>query len=202
MKQNKDTMFILGITGGIGSGKTTVLNILKEDYQAFIIEADALAHDLMQPEKEAYQQIVKCFGTEILNEDRTIDRTALGQLVFTDRKKLAQLNGIVHPAVKKDILRQIQEQTELGCRLLVIEAALLLEDGYQDICSEIWYVRTETEIRIQRLCQYRNFTRERALNVIHSQMNDTYYQERCQFTLDNSGNQEDLRRQICQKLNR
>lgn len=193
-------MLVLGITGGIGSGKTAVLNILKEEYQAYMIEADTLAHQLMEPEKEAYQQIVKHFGTQILRSDKTIDRTVLGQLVFSDSKKLTMLNSIVHPAVKKDILRQIQEQKKADCKLFVIEAALLLQDGYKEICDELWYIYADLEIRIDRLCKYRNFTRERALSVIQSQMDDTYYREGCDYTIDNSGNLSATRAQIKQKL--
>lgn len=193
-------MFVLGITGGIGSGKTAVLTILKEEYQAYIIESDTLAHHLMEPGQEAYQQIVAHFGTKILLSDQKIDRTALGQIVFSDPEKLALLNSIVHPAVKNDIIRQIEEQKIEDCRLLVIEAALLLQDGYQNICDEIWYIHADMEVRIDRLCKFRHFTRERALSVIHSQENDTYYRERCNYTIDNSGDLDSVRTQIQKKL--
>lgn len=193
-------MLVLGITGGIGSGKTAVLNILKEEYQAYIIEADTLAHQLMEPGREAYQQIVKHFGSQILCSDSTIDRTILGQIVFSDPEKLIMLNNIVHPAVKKDILRQIEEQKKADCKLFVIEAALLLQDGYKEICDELWYIYADLEIRIDRLCKYRNFTRERALSVIRSQMDDTYYREGCNYTIDNSGNLDTVKTQIQQKL--
>lgn len=193
-------MLVLGITGGIGSGKTAVLHILKEEYQAYIIEADTLAHQLMEPGREAYHQIVEHFGDQVLLSDKTINRVILGQIVFSDPEKLALLNNIVHPAVKKEILHQIKEQQNAGCELFVIEAALLLQDGYKDICDEIWNVYADIEVRIDRLCKYRNFTRERALSVIRSQMDDTYYREGCNYTIDNSGNLDTVKTQIQQKL--
>ena len=96
-------MKIIGITGGIGTGKSTVLAILEKEYQAYIVETDKLAHKLMSPGEIAYNQIVEVFGTDILQEDKTIDRGKLGGIVFQDEEKLQQLNKIVHPAVKQYI---------------------------------------------------------------------------------------------------
>ena len=96
-------MKIIGITGGIGSGKTAVLNILKEDYNAFVMEADALAHHLMEPGQISYKDIVDEFGSDILDKDGNIDRQKLGQIVFNDEERLQTLNSITHPNVKKAI---------------------------------------------------------------------------------------------------
>ena len=144
MMQNKDDMLILGLTGGIGSGKTAVLTILKEEYDAYIIEADHLSHELMNPGRTVYQGIVDAFGTEILADtdidtsvsaeenvatdnnqstvNRSIDRKKLGDIVFHDKDKLALLNSISHPLVKEEILRRIEEQKNVGKKLFVIEA--------------------------------------------------------------------------------
>lgn len=103
-------MKIIGITGGIGSGKTAVLNILKSDYGAFVMEADALAHCLMKPGQMSYNDIVNAFGQDILMEDGAIDRQKLGQVVFNDEEKLKILNSITHPNVKKAILSSIEEK--------------------------------------------------------------------------------------------
>ena len=189
-------MKIIGITGGIGSGKTAVLNILKEDYGAFVMEADALAHHLMEPGQISYTDIVDEFGTDILTKDGIIDRQKLGQIVFNDESKLQTLNSITHPNVKKSILDSINKQRDGGCRLYVLEAALLIQDGYLDICDEMWFVYADIEKRIERLCKFRNFTRERALDVIRSQASDDYYQTNCTKTIDNSGDIDELRKQI------
>ena len=123
-------MKIIGITGGIGSGKTAVLDIMQRDYGAFIMEADALAHRLMEPGQISYNDIVEHFGRDILDEDSRIDRAKLSAVVFSNQKQLDILNSITHPNVKKAILESMEEQKKSGCRLYVLEAALLIQDGY------------------------------------------------------------------------
>lgn len=189
-------MKIIGITGGIGSGKTAVLNILKSDYGAFVMEADALAHCLMKPGQMSYNDIVNAFGQDILMEDGVIDRQKLGQVVFNDEEKLKILNSITHPNVKKTILSSIEEKEIAGCDLYVLEAALLIQDGYLDICDEMWFVYADLEKRIERLCMYRGFTRERAAKVIRSQAPDEYYEMNCVKKIDNSGDIDELKKQI------
>ena len=103
-------MKIIGITGGIGSGKTAVLDIMQRDYGAFIMEADALAHRLMEPGQISYNDIVEHFGRDILDEDSRIDRAKLSAVVFSDQKQLDILNSITHPNVKKAILESMEEQ--------------------------------------------------------------------------------------------
>ena len=183
MMRNKDEMLILGLTGGIGCGKTAVLTILKEEYDAYIIEADRLAHELMEPGKTVYQGIVDAFGMEVLMDtdiaisapaegnavtdngqstvNRSIDRKKLGDIVFHDKDKLALLNSISHPLVKEEILRRIEKQKDAGKKLFVIEAALLIQDGYKSICDKMCYVYADLDVRISRLCEYRGFTQER-----------------------------------------
>ena len=197
MMRNKDEMLILGLTGGIGCGKTAVLTILKEEYDAYIIEADRLAHELMEPGKTVYQGIVDAFGMEVLMDtdidisapaegnavtdngqstvNRSIDRKKLGDIVFHDKDKLALLNSISHPLVKEEILRRIEEQKDAGKKLFVIEAALLIQDGYKSICDKMCYVYADLDVRISRLCEYRGFTQERAQAVIDSQESEAFY---------------------------
>lgn len=189
-------MKIIGITGGIGSGKTAVLNILKSDYGAFVMEADVLAHCLMKPGQMSYNDIVNAFGQDILMEDGAIDRQKLGQVVFNDEEKLKILNSITHPNVKKAILSSIEEKEIAVCDLYVLEAALLIQDGYLDICDEMWFVYADLEKRIERLCMYRGFTRERAAKVIRSQAPDEYYEMNCVKKIDNSGDIDELKKQI------
>ena len=116
MKQNKkrNDMKVVGITGGVGSGKSVVMNILKEKYGAEIILADLVAHDLMEPGQQNYLDIVEAFGEKVLAKDKTIDRPALAKLVFGDQEKLSRLNAITHPNVKKEIFRRIQRIKEKG----------------------------------------------------------------------------------------
>lgn len=189
-------MKIIGITGGIGSGKTAVLSIFKEEYGAFIMEADALAHRLMEPGQKSYTDIVDTFGDGILASDKTIDRAKLGAIVFGDPDKLERLNQITHPNVKNAILESINEQKESGCELYILEAALLIQDGYLSICDEMWFVYANVEVRIDRLCRYRGFSRDKAVAVIRSQEPDSYYEINCVKKIDNSGDREELRNHI------
>ena len=117
-------MKIIGITGGVGSGKSEILNILKNDYQAKVIQSDHVAHELMVPGAKSYDAIVQAFGNEILNEDQTINRPILGEIVFHDETKLSLLNSITHKNVDEEILSRIDQfGKEEPEGLLVIESA-------------------------------------------------------------------------------
>ncbi len=179
-------MKIIGITGGIGTGKSTVLNFLKQEYNAYIVEADRLAHELMLPGEAAYRQITDIFGTAILSTDGTIDRNRLGTIVFGDAEALRKLNAVIHPAVKQYILQDIEARKKEGnVKYYVIEAALLIEDGYKTICDELWYIYTEREERIRRLIAGRGGSREKWENVIGNQSSDDYYRTNCDYVIDN-----------------
>lgn len=178
-------MRIIGITGGIGTGKSTLLKLLKEEYGAYIVETDKLAHELMQPGQSAYNRIVQTFGTDILYVDGTIDRRKLGDIVFKNKTDLEKLNGIVHPAVKEYILADIEKKREEGTVFYVIEAALLIEDGYKAICDEIWYIYVEREERLKRLVAGRGGNREKYESVIANQSSDEYYRQYCDVVIDN-----------------
>ena len=197
-------MKILGITGGIGSGKSRILYDLKNNYNAYVIEADKLAHELMQPGKSIYNIIVDEFGKDILLKDEpyAIDRAKLGEIVFNDSKSLAKLNCIIHPIVKEDILRQISQKKAEGKTLLfVIEAALLIEDGYKEICDEIWYIWVSREERIRRLIKQRGYTREKCISVFDSQKSDEYYKKYANFTINNEKSYENSSKQLKARLN-
>jgi dephospho-CoA kinase len=198
-------MKIIGITGGIGTGKSTILNILQEDMGAFVLEADRIAHELMQPGHMMYQQIVDAFSTPELTdalvlENQTINREVLGTLVFSDAEKLKQLNTIVHPAVKQYILSAIEEKQADGCPLFVIEAALLIEDGYSAICDELWYIYASEEVRIERLMEGRGYTLEKCRRVIQNQSDEDFYRKYCAHVVDNSGRLEDAKKQVKELL--
>ena len=181
-------MRIIGITGGIGTGKSTILHLLGDKYQAYIVETDKLAHQLMMPGEHAYEKIVKHFGIEILLEDGSIDREKLGRLVFQNETELAALNAIVHPAVKQYILEDIEEKKKAGLvKIYVIEAALLIEDGYKAICDEIWYIYVEKEERIRRLITGRGGNREKWESVINNQSSEECYRENCNQIVENGG---------------
>lgn len=195
-------MKIIGITGGIGSGKSRVLTYLKEAFSAVICQADHVAHILQEPKGACYEEIRAYFGDDILNEDKTIDRAKLGQIVFADNAKLLQLNRIVHPAVKEYISRQIQIEKEAGTSYFVLEAALLLEEHYEQICDEIWYIYCDEKTRRQRLVASRQYSNEKIDAIMASQLSEADFRKGCQIVIDNSGNFEDTCYQIDREISR
>ena len=197
-------MIVLGITGGVGSGKSRILYDLQQK-GAYIIEADKLAHELMEPGLPIYNAVVEYFGRDVLEQEPPyyIDRNKLGDIVFADRDKLMLLNSISHPLVKEDIKRQIEEKrAEDKTRLFVIEAALLIQDGYKEICDEIWYVWVDEETRIKRLAAQRGYTREKCISMFKSQENDDYYKKYADFTINNQLDYENSSKQLNARLNK
>lgn len=198
-------MIVLGITGGVGSGKSKVLYDLEQNHDAYIVEADKLAHTLMEPGKPIYNEIIRQFGNDIVMEmePHPIDREKLGNIVFKNKDKLSLLDSITHPLVKEEILRQIAEKKELGdTTLFVIEATLLIQDGYKEICDEIWYIWVPRETRIKRLMAQRGYTREKCISMFESQDSDEYYKQYADFTINNQFDYKNSSKQLNARLNK
>ena len=180
-------MRVIGITGGIGSGKSLVLEHMRNKYGAVVCETDAAAHKLQEPGTKCYEAIVNCFGGDILNADGTIDRKALGAIVFADAKQLEKLNKIVHPAVKAEVKEQIQKAGEAGKDIFLIESALLMEDHYEEICDELWYIYSDEAVRRMRLSSSRGLSEEKINAVMRSQADEDAFRNYCHVVIDNSG---------------
>lgn len=193
-------MKIIGITGGVGSGKSQVLSYMEEQFGATICQADHVAWELQEPGQKCHAQIVEHFGTDILNEDKTINRKKLGQIVFNDNKELLALNKIMHPAVKETIIERIQTEQENGNKYFVLEAALLLEDGYSQICDELWYIYTDEQTRRLRLKESREYSDAKIDAIMAAQLSDDIFRKECQIIIDNSGDFEDTCYQIDKAL--
>ena len=179
-------MKIIGITGGVGSGKSRVLSYIEEMYSCVICQADHVAWELQKPEEKGYIEIVKYFGEDILNEDKTINRAALGQIVFADKDELAVLNAIMHPAVKSDIQDKISKEKMRGTELFVLEAALLIEERYDEICDELWYIYTDENVRRDRLKLSRGYTDEKIDSMMKTQLSEEVFRKKCKVVIDNS----------------
>lgn len=178
---------VLGITGGVGAGKSTILDYLSKKYHARVIQLDKVAHMLMEPERECYRRIVEVFGSDILNGDGTICRPALYEKTFIDKEKLEKLNGIVHPMVKEYVRKQIEEERKrCDVPFLVLEAALLLEDHYDVICDEIWFIYVEQKVRTRRLAISRGYSEKKTARILKNQKTDGEFRDLCQFVVDNS----------------
>ena len=193
-------MKIIGVTGGVGAGKSTVLDYLKKTYHARLILADLVGHEVMEPVLPAYDAIIETFGREILSEDQTIDRKKLGDNVFHKEEMRQQLSAIVHPAVKQEILRRIDQAKLENVSYTVVEAALFLEENYDAFCDETWYIYTDEKIRRQRLKESRGYSDERIDQIYRSQKTHEEFQKRCLFMIDNNGCEEETFRQIDRRM--
>lgn len=189
-------MKIIGITGGVGAGKSTVLDHLEKQYNACVLQADKIGHLVMEPGGICYGQVIALFGKQIIKNDKTIDRKMVSDVVFAHEEMRQKLDDIIHPAVKSYILDKIEEQKKAGCTLMIVEAALLLEDHYDAFCDKVWYIHTDQEIRIERLMSSRGYTREKAENIIARQATEGFFREHANYIIQNNGDLDETWRQI------
>ncbi|SCY51361.1 dephospho-CoA kinase [Lachnospiraceae bacterium XBB2008] len=190
-------MRTIGITGGVGCGKSAVIKYIEDHYNARIIFADNLAYELESPGHECYDDIVALLGREILDEDGCIDKHAMAAKIFADPDLLLQVNGIIHPAVKRYILRAIDEEKTAGrYDLFVLEAALLIEEKYYEILDELWYVRCDADIRRGRLKTTRGYSDEKIDQIMSSQCDDETFIRYCAHVIDNNGSLEEAYAQV------
>lgn len=189
-------MKVIGITGGVGTGKSEVLNYLERKHGAVVCQADLVAKNLEKKNTICYRQIVEHFGESILTENGRIDREKLAKVVFSDEEERKKLNAIVHPAVKKRILGLIREQKKKGTEFFVLEAALLLEDHYDEICDETWYIYAEDGVRRKRLKLSRGYGDERIDGIFRSQKSRDEFLKRCDRAVDNSRSFDDTCTQL------
>jgi dephospho-CoA kinase len=196
-------MKVIGITGGVGAGKSEILKFFKGKYHAIVVEADKVGHMLMEPGGACYYSIVEKFGSSILNGDQTINRGKLGKIVFSDEALLAELNKIIHPRVKSHIVSEIaKERAYHRTDLFVVEAALLIEDHYDVVCDELWYIHTDEEVRGKRLKEARGYDDEKIASICANQKSPAEFRSACQVVIDNSGDLADTYRQIEEQLGR
>lgn len=180
-------MKVLGITGGVGAGKSTVLAYLEEHYGARVIQADEVGHLLQQPGEGCYRRIVELFGPAVLNADGTISRPQLGAIVYADPQKMARLNAIMHPSIRRWIKAEVEAEQKRGrVPFVTIEAALLLEDHYDEICDEIWYIHADDAVRIRRLMESRGYSEKKCRSIMANQKKESDFRAACQLVIDNS----------------
>ena len=184
-------MKIIGLTGGIASGKSTVARTLRE-LGATVIDADEIAHSVIEPGKPAWEDIVKKFGSHILKPDQTIDREKLGAIVFNDPELLQELNQITHPRVAEQLKHIITTmRIEQSHAILFLEVPLLFETHLERICDEVWVVWVDEETQIQRLMKRDNLSREDAIKRIDAQMSLDEKARRADVVIDNRSSLEE-----------
>ena len=193
----EDVMFVIGITGGVGAGKSSVLSILEEEFDCLIIRADDVANELKLKGHLCYDKIVALLGEEILGADGEIDRNVMSMIVFEDEEKMRQVEQILHPAVKRYIVDVIDEKRREGkLQYLFIEAALLIENGYKQICDEMWYIYASVGTRTKRLMASRGYSLQRIESIMDKQLSEAEFRKNCECVIDNDGDLEATRESI------
>ncbi|WP_251716948.1 dephospho-CoA kinase [Lactobacillus agrestimuris] len=192
---------ILGLTGGIATGKSTADHFLKQKGIP-IIDADQIAHDLYQVGKPAWKEIKDQFGREYLNSDQTINRKKLGQLVFNDQNELELLNKITHPLVHEEINRQIKQEISKKSRLVILDIPLLFESHAEKMCDQVLVITLPEKMQITRLMERNNLTKEQAIARIHSQMPLSEKEVKATYVISNSGTVNDLYEKLDNLLNK
>lgn len=190
---NKKLLFI-GITGGVGAGKSTVLQYIASHYPARILSADEIGRELCQPQGACYAALREAFSSpSFWNADGTMNRETFTAQVFSDEGERNRLNAIVHPAVKRYIIKEFEKEKQTGEHdYLILEAALLIEDHYDEICDELWYVYASEETRRERLMRTRGYTREKTDQVMKSQLPENRFRHVCERVIDNNGSMEEM----------
>ncbi len=189
-------MKVLGLTGNIASGKSTVARML-EGMGARIIDADQIAREVVEPEKPAWVDIVKKFGPGILSPDGTIDRQRLGEIVFGDESQRRLLMDITHPRIKEAVRERIEEYREENAPVVVVEAALIVEKGgLREFLDGLIVVTADEESQIERLVKRSGHTREEALARIGSQMPAGEKALHADYLIDNSGTEEETEAEV------
>ena len=196
-------MKFIGITGGVGAGKSAILSYLAQKPNTKVLLADEIAHKLMEPGTDCYNRIVEAFAGEdifdipISLERIPFDRKKLAQVIFSDDEKRATLNAIVHPAVKAYVHDVYAQELAKGqTELLVLEAALLIEEKYDEICDELWYIYTSEDNRRARLKASRGYSDEKIDDILASQLSEQAFRTATSVTIDNNGDLDETFRQI------
>lgn len=188
-------MRLIGLTGGIASGKSTVARLL-ERLGAAVVDADLLAREVVEPGEEALQAIAARFGAEVLNSDGTLNRAKLGEIVFADPSARRDLEGITHPAIRRKADQRLERLRAAGVETAFYMAPLLFEAGIASRFPEIWVVYVAPETQLERLMARDGLERSAALARIASQMPMEQKRALGQVVVDNSGSKEELEAQV------
>ena len=190
-------MLIIGITGGVGAGKSSVLQYMEEQYRCRVVLADDVGNRVKLPGEICYNRLVELLGRDILDEKGYIDKLKMAEAIFSDKDLLAQVNSIIHPAVEEYILSQIQTEKENGnVDFFFVEAALLIECGYGRHVDELWYIFASEEVRRSRLKASRSYSDEKISAIMQGQLAEEEFRKNCTVVIDNSGDFSDTKKQI------
>lgn len=194
-------MKFIGITGGVGAGKSELLAYIKEHYLCEIWLADEVAHLVKRRGTTCFEKLVELLGTDVVGAEGEIDKKIMAERIFAEEDVLLRVNAIVHPAVQEFILEKYEAAKSNGeVELFFVEAALLIEAGYTDLVDELWYVYADVAVRRNRLATARGYSEEKITQIMDSQLSEEEFRKACDFVIDNSGGLVDSYRQIDKRL--
>ena len=191
----------IGLTGVMGAGKSSVIELLKEQ-EVIVLDCDKINADLLEKDAKGYNALVACFGTEILDENQRISKQKMSDVIFTNQEHKKQAEAILHPLIKEEIFYQIKQYQDQD--IVVVEVPLLFEVHWESFFDEVWVVGCKEEILLERLQQFRHVSLEEAKRRLHAQMPQEEKIAKADVVFYNNSNKENLKRQICDilKVNR
>lgn len=188
-------MKVIGLTGGIGSGKSTVSQFLAE-LGAVVLDADKTGHETFQPDTEAWREVVAAFGQEILSPDGEIDRKKLGEIVFGQPESLLRLNQIMHPRMYEMMKARIEEYRQQGVAVVVLEAALLIEASWTSLVDEVWITVAPEVAVLERVKKQRGLADEQTLARIRSQLSAEERGKHADVVINNAGELDEMKAKV------
>ncbi len=191
-RSRRDDNRLIALTGGVGSGKSRILELLRQEYGAEVIQTDLVARELEEPGQQGYLALTQAFGRELAGDDGYLKRDALAAMIFGDEEVRRRVNGLIHPLVWERVKKWSEE---FSSSIMVVESAVLPENP-GDFFDEVWYVYTLREKRIRRLTESRGYSEERCLRMMEGQASEEEFRKSASHVIDNNGSMEDVRRQV------
>lgn len=196
-------MKVIGIIGGCGSGKSEVANLFKHKFNAYVINADKIGHEVIKKGTDTYTKIIDHFGKHILDDHGHINRKKLGDIVFADTEQLKLLTSITHPAINEkvyDLIIRLKEEKKMD--YIVLEISAPGEGAIYPLIDAYWYVYCDLEKRFERLAKYRNMPRKKAQDIMSKQLTDEQFRQHAHVILDNSNTLNETYQQMLKALNK
>ena len=189
---------VIGLVGGVGSGKSEVTSLIEKHFIADIIRADDVGADLMRKGEDAYQPVIELFGDNILREDGELDKNKIASEVYSDNKKMRELEQIIHPLVKKKLEIIIFNTPKED--ILVFECAIMFETGCEKLCDLICGIMTDDEVRKERLGKNRGYSFQKSEDIMKKQISNEILKKNCDIIIENNGSIDDLEEKVVSEL--
>lgn len=197
----ENKMQVIGLTGSVGSGKSTVGSWLEENFSVKLVMTDLLGHKAMETGTECYDAMVNKFGSRILDGDGRINRTKVSEIVFKDTEQLTWLNGIVHPWVKDYLKTNIEKEKECGkYDFYLLESAILFQTELDEMCDQVWYVDVNDQVRRERLKENRGYADEKIDSILEKQKENENFKKKCHLIIHNDKDKAYVLAQVREKF--